>query len=664
MTRPQTNLLSQVVTMDDLTADDEFIAAAQFEDATRTVVRTLGKDHKLDIIYAGNGAKTDGQVVVLPAQDPTKMMTRKQYAVGQGFANHETLHNLCTDMKNLSSEMQRFKKEGKKLAERCAQAIEDVRIERAGQSLYPGMPSQIAATADYVAKEFIEGPYAEKPECVEDFKRIGPLAITWRGRMRMGYDTPYLKKAWDTLPKDMQEQVDKWCDVIEKLETGAKGPGQFDRAASYKGSHDAVKYAELLAREIEEIEEEEEPEEKEQPANGTKGGKGNKQGGGQAGGGGHGASQDPTIDGEPEPFDPDMHEAVQQLLSEGDGGTGVRPMSTACDLVATRKNPSRSIQARLNGSSGLANYHSLQATINGKTAVMKRKFERALMTAAEAEYVSGQRTGRLDIRKHGANIIKGRENVYKKKRDGANIDTAVTILVDASGSMQGQKMYLASQVCSALAECLEGTPVQLEILAFQTGIVRDAFPAHIVKAHQDIMDEVDNTPSSDMNQKYGRFHRTDPITLFEIKAFPDKLRECRVSLGGMPTLATNANADGDSILMAAKRLKAVKASKHIMIVLSDGSPAYNHVGMDGDKYTKKVCDYVTAKLGINLVGVGIMDSSVSHFYKNHTVIREINDMDKAVMDNIARLILGENFKVDNADVGGIADNFNAMKRRA
>jgi len=141
--------------MDDLTAEEEYISAAEFESATRTVVRTLGSNHKLDIIFAGSGAKTNGDVVILPAQDPSKLMTKKQYAVGQGFANHETMHNLCTNMPVFSQRLAKFKSEGKKLAMRCAQGIEDVRIERAAAKLYPGIPSQIASTAYFVAKSFL-----------------------------------------------------------------------------------------------------------------------------------------------------------------------------------------------------------------------------------------------------------------------------------------------------------------------------------------------------------------------------------------------------------------------------------------------------------------------------------------------------------------------------
>lgn len=208
MTTPK---LNHAVYMDDLSADEEYIPAARFEDATRTVVRTLGGNENLDIIFAGNGGKTNGQTVVLPAQDPTKLMTKKQYAVAQGYANHETLHNKCSDMPHMVSELERLKKSGKKLAMTCANAIEDVRIEKAGRDLYPGIPSQIDSTADLVAKEFMESYYEKDKTIVEDFRRVGPIAITWRGRERLGYGSPYIKKCLDTLSPEMLAQVDKWC---------------------------------------------------------------------------------------------------------------------------------------------------------------------------------------------------------------------------------------------------------------------------------------------------------------------------------------------------------------------------------------------------------------------------------------------------------------------
>lgn len=674
-----TQLLAQSITMDDLTAEEEYITAAEFEDATRTVVRTLGKNFDLDIIFAGNGAKTDGGTVILPAQDPTKLMTKKQYAVGQGFANHETMHNLCSDMPHFISELKRLKSEGKKLAIACANAIEDVRIERAAGKLYPGIPHQIASTADYAAKMFMEDVLPQDTEIVKDFKRIGPVAITWRGRQRLGYDSPYIVKALNELTPEMLAQVDKWCDLIDKLDDGADGPGMFDQDRSFDGSRKGLQFAELLAKEIEEMEDEEEEDDQNGGQQGA-GGNGNG-GGGQGGGGGtsqnhqgHSQSGGATTHGKQpqggasggaggnDPVSPDMDNAVMQLLQQGNDKTGWRPVSTALDVWVTRENHPRGSRHRsenLTHPNNLSTYHKLSSEVGGKTAVMKRKFERALLTASEADYVSGQRSGRLDVRKRGVQIMQGKENIFRKKMDGQSVDTAVSIVVDASGSMCGERMELASQVCIALAECLEKTTVELEIVAFRADEPVGMVDQRIIDKYRDIVNKVMSMKGKDA--RAAMFHRYSPVMMFELKSFDDSLREARVSLGCMPYLADGSTPDGDAILKAATRLMANKRKKKIMLVLTDGGSGYGHIQGNCTEYTKMAIDHCIKNLGINMIGVGIQSDHGKHLYKNWTVVNDLGDLDKAIIDNIARMILGENFKVDNADVTGASQNY---KRRA
>lgn len=673
-----TQLLTQSITMDDLTAEEEYISAAEFEDATRTVVRTLGKNFDLDIIFAGNGAKTDGGTVVLPAQDPTKLMTKKQYAVGQGFANHETMHNLCTDMQNWTTTLKRFKSEGKKLASACANAIEDIRIERAAGKLYPGIPHQIASTADYAAKMFMDDVLPQDDTIMKDFKRVGPIAITWRGRQRMGYDSPYIDKALAELSPEMLAQVDKWCDMIDNIDDGANGPGDFDQARSHAGSHKALELAELLAKEIDEIEEEEEDGDGNQGQNGSGGNQGQGGGSGQPGGGvsqNHGGAGQSggKLDrnqnvgggggaGGDDPVSPDMDNAVMQLLAQGNDKSGWRPVSTALDVFITKTNHPKGHYHRgedLTHADNLPMYQRLSSEIGSKTAVMKRKFERALLTAAEADYVSGQRSGRLDVRKRGVQIMQGKENIFRKKMDGQSVDTAVSIVVDASGSMSGERMYLASQVCVALAECLEKTSVDLEVLAFRSDYPHGMIDDKIIQKYNDIVQRIQSARGQD--PRMGMFHRSSPVMMFELKAFDDSLREAKVSLGAMPHLAGGSTPDGDAILKAATRLMANKKPKKIMLVLTDGGSGYAAIQGNCTEYTKMAINHCIKNLGINMIGVGMMSDHGRHLYKNWTCVNVLADLDKSIIDNIARMILGENFKVDNADVAGAAMNY---KRRA
>lgn len=696
--------LLETVYTTDISADDEYISVPDFEDATRTVVRTLGKEFEVDVVFGAAGAKTTESVVILPAQDTSKMMTRKQYAVAQGYANQEAMKCLCTDMGYYDEHMERLEQVGKPLTAAYAETIESLRVEKAGKRLYPGMPNQIGATADYAARDFLDNHLPKEPELINDLKRIGPTALKWRGQQRMGGATPAITEALGKMTKQNLSQLDEWLDKIDRLKTGAKRPGDFDQEVSKEESHKAFDLAERLVYETanppppkqkkkgnqkskdgqgqksddkdgsgkgsskkdkekdKDGEDEEEKkdkgeseEEKKEEGDGDDGtGSGDDDEENDGGDSEDDGDQDMDVPGvgggQPQPFKHDMRKLVQACLMDGEAvgeGDASRPVTTCLDLVATRDTESSSVQDLLNDKKGSELYQHITKMVSGKLAVMKRKFERALFTKMDADYQSGQRRGKLDIRKKGVEIMKGRENVYRKKEDGQDIDTAVTILVDASGSMQGTKMQLATAVCTALAQCLNSTPVKLEILAFSECTFSDAFSGPVVDAYNQIVDTARNMPKNQI------FHRAGPIVTLVVKSFEDSLRDATRSLGNMQRWGFGANADGDSILVAAQRLLAVPTKKRIMMVLSDGRPAYSTWYGNTYEHTRKCVNYCTKK-GINMIGIGILDDCVKQFYKNYAVVESINDLDKAVMDKLAKMILGEDFKVDNADVLKVA----------
>lgn len=196
----------------DSSMDTEVISAREYEEATRTVVRTIGRDAGVDVLFAGEQAmvgnsKKGKRVVHLPSNNPDAKMTRKQYYVGQGFANHETLHQLCTDIDGLDSRMEKLKKHKQHLTMSLAQGIEDVRIENAGRQLYPGIPRKLDATSEFAARKFLEIEDDERAEICKDFKQVGPLAITWAGRKKMGYNAPAMDECLNQLPPDIRHRL-------------------------------------------------------------------------------------------------------------------------------------------------------------------------------------------------------------------------------------------------------------------------------------------------------------------------------------------------------------------------------------------------------------------------------------------------------------------------
>ena len=66
-------------------------------------------------------------------------MTHRQVNVGRGYANHESLHKLLTDFDEGQKWLRKMYETKRGFTAHMGQAIEDVRIENGGKSLYPGM---------------------------------------------------------------------------------------------------------------------------------------------------------------------------------------------------------------------------------------------------------------------------------------------------------------------------------------------------------------------------------------------------------------------------------------------------------------------------------------------------------------------------------------------
>jgi cobaltochelatase CobT len=137
-------------------------------------------------------------------------------------------------------------------------------------------------------------------------------------------------------------------------------------------------------------------------------------------------------------------------------------------------------------------------------------------------------------------------------------DTAVSLLIDQSGSMRGQKMLFAAATADAAQEFLQTLGVAREVLGFTTsqwrgGRSRKRWAWHLRPRRpgrlNDILHIVYNS-ADDHRASTGRWDIRQMLR-------PDLPKE---------------NIDGEAILWAAKRLRALPQSKKYLIVLSDGAP--------------------------------------------------------------------------------------------
>jgi len=225
--------------------------------------------------------------------------------------------------------------------------------------------------------------------------------------------------------------------------------------------------------------------------------------------------------------------------------------------------------------------------------------------------------GRLDQRRLHVLGMGTTTDVFMKRLEQPELDTAISLLIDSSGSMDG-KIQLAAQVAYLLTSTLETLNVPTEVLSFTADWkgVTGLYPP----------------PRSS-------YDRNIPLHHFIHKSFSTKLRFCTEAMNRIGCLMSQ-NTDGESVLWAAARLATRKEKRRILFVLSDGEP-YN-----GDTDPYKLQEHLkhiigmVSKAGIECVGIGIETSYVNRFYPHNVVVNNINDLVTTAYGEVVKAIRG------------------------
>ena len=282
-------------------------------------------------------------------------------------------------------------------------------------------------------------------------------------------------------------------------------------------------------------------------------------------------------------------------------------------------------------------YKSVLKSLGSQAGVMARKLSNALLDRQKVTWHGGYENGRLDSKRLVAAYLSN-PMVYKKREDNDALDTAVSILVDLSDSMRGRSIKVAQAGAIALAESLSQTEIPTEVIGFRE------------------TDRADTAHGSDPTIKYGRTHRTDMIVF---KSFEDSLNSARDFLGCIPEFVEGTTNDTEGVLKAYRRLAVRPEKKKILLALSDGSPSYktgyfSGVNWDPDSQNRfcaqtlrDAVDYVISK-GVYVVGIGILTSSVSKFYPHYAVVHELEELSGAMIDEVAKGLLGITVRTGDA----------------
>lgn len=266
----------------------------------------------------------------------------------------------------------------------------------------------------------------------------------------------------------------------------------------------------------------------------------------------------------------------------------------------------------------------IEEPVQAMVSPMTKELERAIAARSHSLYVGGYRSGRL----HGASLTRLKFNddrVFRRKTESTTKDVVVELVVDVSGSMGGSKVLTASRAAFALASVLDRLGIKNEVICFTTGRCV--------------------VPQSEQNHalKNGiAYARTENIIMPIIKTHDEVINsEVRARFGRMPNdISMSCNIDGESVEMAARRLLQRKASRHVMIVLSDGEPA-GHSMVGRDVLFRDLKDRVQKieRSGVDVVAIGIESTAVERFYSKNVVLQNVKDLPTTVIRELRHLLI-------------------------
>lgn len=286
---------------------------------------------------------------------------------------------------------------------------------------------------------------------------------------------------------------------------------------------------------------------------------------------------------------------------EGDGDEPVTPSPSGGDAGYTARQPTF---LNLNDTSPYGASYRTEIERLLRKNNLPAKLRAWLVGQRAIKESGGYRSGRLDASRL-TDVLRNRDDVFRRKENTRTPNAAVFLLVDGSGSMAGQRYATASAAAIMMCDALSAAKASVRVESFTEMM------------------------SSGPKLLHGLWKDWD-------ERFSQE-RMLRRVMAQTSRLANNA--DGESILWAYHKLRQRQADKRLLIVLSDGAPAgYGPViGSDISGFTRNAIKLVESDKTIKLVGVGI-DGEKASMYSRRVMVNSHDGTLERVLLDIARSV--------------------------
>ncbi|MEA2935199.1 MAG: cobaltochelatase CobT [Variibacter sp.] len=265
--------------------------------------------------------------------------------------------------------------------------------------------------------------------------------------------------------------------------------------------------------------------------------------------------------------------------------------------------------------------------LQGVVARLANRLQRKLMAQQNRAWEFDLEEGQLDPSRLSRIIIDPMHPLsFKHEKDTTFRDTAVTLLLDNSGSMRGRPITVAATCADILARTLERCGVKVEILGFTTrawkgGQSRESWLAAGKPANP------------------GRLNDLRHIIY---KSADHPWRRARKNLGLMMREGLlKENIDGEALNWAHERLLARPEQRKILMMISDGAPVDDSTlsvnpGNYLERHLRYIIDEIENRSPVELIAIGI-GHDVTRYYRRAVTIVDAEELGGAMTDKLAEL---------------------------
>jgi cobaltochelatase CobT len=256
---------------------------------------------------------------------------------------------------------------------------------------------------------------------------------------------------------------------------------------------------------------------------------------------------------------------------------------------------------------------------------LARQLQRFLMSRQRRNWLLDQDDGQLDSSRLARLVADSNfESIFRVEEESPFPKTAVTLLLDNSGSMRGHPITVAALTADILTRSLERCGIKVELLGFTTADSDGGLPAIEWKR-------------AGMPTAPGRLNALRHIVY---KPMDTPWRRARLSLGALlKDDLLKENVDGEALGWACQRLLARPETRRVLIVISDGAPldkstaAANPRGFL-DQHLHEVVAWIGSRTDIELHAIGI-GHQVGRYYPSSVNLGDVDQLGSVLVKRLA-----------------------------